>query len=59
MIQSIQDMIGAMTEDELGIAEYAALSNAKGIYSLWSVIPSEKGTKEGKRADSNNEQQTK
>ena len=47
-----------MTEDELGIAEYAALSNAKGIYSLWSVIPSENGTKEGKRADSNNEQQT-
>ncbi|KAK8822609.1 hypothetical protein WA577_005768 [Blastocystis sp. JDR] len=29
MIQSIQDMIGVMTEDELGIAEYAALSNAK------------------------------
>ena len=47
-----------MTEDELGIAEYATLSNAKGVYSLWSVIPSEKGTKEGKRADSNNEQQT-
>ena len=57
MIQSIQDMIGVMTENELGIAEYAALSNAKGVYSLWSVIPSEKGTK-GKRADSNNEQQT-
>lgn len=34
MIQSIQDMIGAMTEDELGITEYAALSNAKGVYSL-------------------------
>lgn len=57
MIQSIRDALSAMTEDELGIAEYAALSNAKGIYSLWSVIPSEKGTKEGKRADSNNEQQ--
>ncbi|KAK8821896.1 hypothetical protein WA556_002340, partial [Blastocystis sp. ATCC 50177/Nand II] len=29
MIQSIRDALSAMTEDELGIAEYAALSNAK------------------------------
>lgn len=58
MIQSIRDALSVMTEEELGIAEYTALSSAKGSFWWWNVIHSKGGTKEGNRIDSNNDQQT-
>lgn len=47
MIKSIQETISKMTDEELGINEYAALSNEKGQSYLGCVIGSKQSTKEG------------